>query len=97
MICHKRNCKMCRLDKIDASVKALQTEVRTGMSEVQDRLDALTTQVETGVQELRDEIARLASLPPEQVDFSRLQSIADALAGDNIPAAPVEPPADEPA
>jgi hypothetical protein len=61
------------------------------MSEVQDQLDTLTTAVQSGVQELRDEINRLASLPPEQVDFSRLQAIADALGSDNIPAAPVEP------
>lgn len=89
--CH---CQTCQLDKIQSSVNALRTEMRQGMSDVQDRLDALTTAVESGVQELRDEINRLASLPPEQVDFSRLQSIADALTTDNIPAAPVEPPAE---
>ena len=63
------------------------------MSENQDKLDALTAAVNNGVQELRDEINRLASLPPEQVDFTQLQAIADALAGDNIPAAPADPAA----
>lgn len=69
-------------------IKKVAQRMEELMSENQDRLDALTDAVNTGVQELRDEINRLASLPPEEVDFSRLQAIADGLAGDNIPAAP---------
>ena len=58
------------------------------MATTQEQLDTLTDAINTGVQELRDEIQRLSSVPPEEVDFTRLQAIADALAGDNIPAAP---------
>lgn len=58
----------------------------------QENFDAQLDRVNAGVQELRDEIARLASLPAgETVDFSRLTELADRLATDNVPAAPVEP------
>lgn len=62
--------------------------LETFMATTQEQLDALTDAINQGVAELRDEIQRLSSVPPEDVDFTRLQAIADALAGDNIPAAP---------
>ena len=78
---------------LKGQIAALTEKMEESMATLQEQLDALTTAVSTGVQELRDEIARLDALPAgETVDFSKLQGIADALAGDNIPAAPpVEP------
>lgn len=61
------------------------------MTTAQDFVNELTSRISSGVQELRDEIRRLASLPPEQVDFSGLIAIADGLAADNIPADPAPP------
>lgn len=83
--------------ELKGQIAALTVKMEESMATLQEQLDALTTAVSAGVTELRDEIARLAALPAgEPVDFAVLQGIADALAGDNIPAAPVEPPVEPP-
>ena len=83
---------------LKGQIATLTEKMEVAMATLQEQLDTLTGAVAAGVSELRDEIARLAALPAgEPVDFTALQGIADALAGDNIPAAPpVEPPVEEP-
>ena len=65
------------------------------MATVQEQLDTIIAKITQGVEELRGEITRLATANPA-VDFTAAQSLADALATDNIPAVvvpPEEPPA----
>lgn len=79
------------------------------MSETQASVDALAAELGgvgsllvQGVQELRDEIDRLQAVNPAiNLDGIRdkvvgIKALAEALASDNIPAAPVDVPDPEP-
>lgn len=76
------------MKRLIKQVELLREEMRAAMATNQEQLDALTAAVTTGIQELSDEIARLAALPPEAIDFTNLQAIADRLAGDAFPSPP---------
>lgn len=80
------------------------TQAQEQINAIAQQLGDVSTGLTTGVQELRDEVDRLAAVNPA-INFGPiidklgpLVALRDQLAGDNIPAAPVDvPPADVPA
>jgi methyl-accepting chemotaxis protein len=98
-LAHHHNSIATQIRKATTTIERLIMATQEDVQALADQLSAVSEQISAGVQELDDEIARLGTanpaldLAPLSDKLAGLQAVADQLANDNVPAAPVvEPP-----